>query len=515
MTSAPLKQILSELYEIDPDLRAHEQELIPILEKMLAHKPHAEPSEAFVQKLRTILRDKAHSPLPTSYSRFMPSFNYAITGAILGAIITGPLVYTFVQNGGQTMLPPSDGASETALFSYKVEEAGNQAFGDLSSLNVSGGYGRGGGAPAMDMARPESGGGGVDMYSTDQRMIIAPEMTEYRLKFEGEMPALTQQQVDVLKRQKGTSSADMATILRSVNTGLMDMGSFPNAKTDMISFYQDTAYGYIVTVSFRDGSVSLNANWEKWPHPESKCQDEGPALSDVEGCYRRFMLNINDVPADGDVIAIAEKFVKDHGIDLTNYGPAEVDNLWRRNYETAPNKAEFYVPDSIRVVYPQLAEGKPVYDEGGSKAGISIGVNIRENRVSDAWGLMDQKYLKSSYPAVTDASLITKYLETFGRMSRDWMPPETTVTSVDVTLGTPEMGFMKLYAYDNATSEELVVPALIFPVTNVPTGEYFYRDTIAVPLAVDLLEKMNQQPSPMPVEPIIMEDQPTTRTSEE
>lgn len=510
MTSSTLDQILSELYEIDPDLRAHEQELLPILKKMLAHKPHAEPDEAFVQKLRMILQEKTSMAPQRGASSFfsfftIQPFNYAITGAVLGAIITGPLVYTFVQNGGQMTLPPSDGDEQTALFSYKVEETGNQAFGDLSSLPVNDAYGRGGGGgvgmPA-EMARPQSGGGGGDMsVGMDQKMMIAPEMTEYRLKFEGELPALSQQQVEILKRQKGTSAADMATIMRSINIGLVDVESFPNAKTDMISFYQDTPYGYMVTVSFRDGSVSLNANWEQWPHPESKCQDEA--------CYRRFMLSMDDVPADADVIEIAEKFVKDHGIDLTNFGPAEVDNLWRKNYEIATNKAEFYVPDTVRVVYPMLAEGKPVYDEGGSKAGISIGVSIREKKVSDAWGMMDQKYLKSSYPGVTDPSLITKYLENFGLMPRDWMPAGTTMKTVDITLGTPEMGFMKLYTYDNAVPEELIVPALIFPVTNVPAGEYFYRNTIAVPLAADLLGKMNQ---PMPVEPypmpLMMEDQP-------
>lgn len=515
-----LQSVLDELYTLDPELRAQEEELLPILQRLLESKPDATPDEAFVQNLRVILRDKAAAQPARSRSFFsflpmttLPPFNYAITGAILGAVITGPVVYGIMQSGGINTLPATK--EEKALFSYSVKDAGSQAFGDLSGTTDGAAFGRGGGgmggSPAMDSAMPVPQMGEADVpagSAVDQRMIIAPgEMTEFRLKFEGEMPELTAQQVEILKRQKGVSSADLSTIMRSFNTGLIDLESFGGAKADMISFYQDKPYGYITNVSFREGTIAVNANWEQWPHLESNCRDEA--------CFRNMQLKIGDVPADDVILGIAADFVRSHGIDLSQYGQPEVDNLWRTNYEQAPDKSHFYVPDQIRVIYPHLVEGKPVYDEGGYKSGLSIGVNIREKKVSDAWGIQDQKYLKSSYPAVTDATKITSYLENQGRMHTEWMPEGSTIKTVDVTLGTPELGYVKIYNYENNMSEELIVPALVFPITNVPEGEIYYRESVTVPLAADILERAADQPRPMPVEPIILEDNATFRMQDQ
>lgn len=514
-----IQTVLDELYQLDPELRTQEAELLPILTKLLETKPDAEPDDAFVQRLRVMLRDKAALQPSPSRSLFsfltMPSLNYAVTGAVLGAVITGPVVYGIMQSGGISTLPAT-GEKGTALFSYSVEDAGNRAFGDLSTVAEGTAYGRSqggggmGGAPGIDAAVPMN----ADVpagSSVDQKIMPFPpgELTQYNLKFEGEMPALSAGQIEVLKRQKGVSSADVATIMRSFNTGLIDLGTFRNARADMISFYQDAPFGYVTTVSFREGNISINANWEKWPHPEAECRDEA--------CFQRMRLKINDVPSDDAILGVAESFVREHGIDLSQYGEPEVDNLWRRNYEQTPDKNQFYIPDQIRVIYPLLVEGKPVYDEGGAKSGISIGVNIREKKVADAWGIMDQKYLKSAYPAVTDAAKITAYLENQGKMDTSWMPEGTKVKNVDVTLGTPELGYVKMYNYENNQSEELIVPALVFPVTNVPAGEIYYRDSVTVPLAADILEKASQMPDPrpLPVEPIIMEDGATLRAEDE
>jgi hypothetical protein len=511
-----LQTILGELYALDPALKTQEKELIPVLEMLMKNKPDAEPDEAFVQRLRMLLKERSSETRNSIPRRArdetrnlfsfltMHNFNYAITGAIIGALVTAPITYGILQNNGLSPLP-SDGSS--ALFSYEVKDTSNEAFGDLSEMDVSGGLGRGGGAPAIDStmnARPQSGGGGGEAamgMDIDQKMMIAPgDITEYKLTFEGEMPALTEQQVEIFKRQRGAAGADMSSILRSFNTGLIDLGSFDDAKTDMLSFYQDSAYGYMINVALREGSISINSNWEKWPHPEANCRDEA--------CYRRLQLSISEIPADDRLIAIAQDFVEDHGIDVSQYGKPEVDNQWRVQYEAMTDKSMAYVPESMRVVYPQLVEGKPIFDEGGGKVGISLGVNVREKRVSDMWGLMDQKYLKSAYPAVTDASKITAYLENMNKMQTSWMPEGTAVKTVIVSLGTPEIGYVKVYTYDSATPEELIVPALIFPVTNLPQGESYYRSTIAVPLAADVLEKMSTPPEimPMPVDLPLMEE---------
>lgn len=496
-----LRSILGELYALDPELQAHETELIPILETMLRMRPDVTPDPAFVQQLRMTLREKAaanaESPSSSFFSFFtMNHLQYTLTGLVLGAVVAAPLTYSLTQSGEFTFAPtPSDGTQK--LFSYSVEDKGSAAFGDLSKISNASGQGGAESTNHVDtsmmMTRPQSGGGGGGI---SDKMLVAPEMVEYNLVFGGEMPQLADS-VDVYKRQKNTAAADLSRILGSFNTGLIDLTSFRGAKTDMISFYQDTDYGYFVTVSFREGSISLNQNWEQWPHPESNCRDEA--------CYQSYRVKMEDIPADDVLIDIAQDFVEEHSIDLSQYGAPEVDRQWRTQYEAATDKSMIYLPDSVRVTYPMLVDGKPVFDEGGTKAGISLGINVRVKRVSDAWGIVDQKYQKSAYAGVTDAAQITTYLENYGKIQGDWMPPNTTKRTVDITLGTPEVSLVRMYTYANNVNEELLVPALVFPVSNVPSGEYFYNTSITIPLASDLLKQRTDMGNPVPM-PLIMED---------
>jgi hypothetical protein len=210
------------------------------------------------------------------------------------------------------------------------------------------------------------------------------------------------------------------------------------------------------------------------------------------------MPKIGDVPADDVTIKLAQDFVKDHGFDLTQYGAPEVDHQWKVQYDAVTDKSMAYVPDTVRVVFPLMVDGKPVFDEGGTKSGINVGVNIRQKKVSDAYGIVDQTYLKSAYPAVTDSTLITKYLDSYGDMPAGWTVTDATIKQVDITLGTPEVGFVKTYNYENAVTKELIVPALIFPVTDAPANSYF-QSSITVPLAQEMLDKLSQTPNPRPM----------------
>lgn len=313
--SNDLQSILGELYAIDPSLRDHEAELIPVIEAMMRTKPDVTPDPAFVEHLRMTLRDKASTVSYSTSSSFFSFFTmnklqYTLSGLLVGIIATAPLTYSLTKSGNSPFTPANQDSAQN-LFSYSVEEKGLNAFGDIS---VTGGTGwapmNAPVAAGAMMARPESGGGGVSpavegemTYPTTgdyrdstvqnggevpigipypmDKMMIAPDMIEYRLTFSGDLPTLSSS-IDVFKRQKGTASADMSKILGAFNTGLIDLRSFAGAKTDMITFYQETKYGLMGTVSFREGSISLNQNWEQWPHPESKCQDEA--------CSQRYRL---------------------------------------------------------------------------------------------------------------------------------------------------------------------------------------------------------------------------------
>ena len=53
-----VKEILEELYQLDPELKTREDELMDILKKLMKAKPEAEPDEAFKARLKEELLAK-------------------------------------------------------------------------------------------------------------------------------------------------------------------------------------------------------------------------------------------------------------------------------------------------------------------------------------------------------------------------------------------------------------------------------------------------------------------------
>lgn len=503
-----IQSILKELLAADPSLKDREKELLPLLKLLVENKPKAEPTEDFKRRLHAEIRikqsdlsavalAKAESPFTSFFSFLMnKQYSVALAGLLLGVIITGPVVYYGLPSGSKP-------ASGSPLFSYSVSDTGANAFGDFAgttemSRSQSGGggpvgmAGGGGGGNPAPMVAADSAGAGADakMVAPDS-MIYRPQV--YTYKIDGEIPALTDAQVQVLRRNKVVTDSDAKAILNSFNLGSIDLGSFGSLKTDSVSLYQDGKNGYMMYISFREGSVSINQNWETWDHPESKCT--------TEACYQQYRIKESDIPADDVLIGVANGFVKDHGIDLSQYGEPEVDNSWRVSLAamSAADRAMYWFPESARVIYPQLVDGKPVYEQGGQKAGISVGVNVRQKKVSDVYGILSQNYTRSSYEAVTTSGAIIDFLARSGNMYGGGMPPNTIPEKIEITLGAPTLAFTKVYNYENGRSDELVVPALVFPVKNVPEGTYYYNQSVTVPLAKELMDKMMLQYPVMPM----------------
>ncbi len=491
-----IQSILKELLAADPSLKDREKELLPLLQLLVENKPAAEPTEDFKRRLHAEIRmhtraEPSESPLTSFFSFLMnKQYSVALAGLLLGVLITGPVVYYGLPSGNNGGTP-----SGTPLFSYSVSDTGANAFGDFSAVSALGARGQGGGgggnpAPAM-MATEGSAATDSKMVAPDS-MIYRPQV--FKFKIDGEIPALTETQVQVLRRNKVITSADAQALLKTFNLGSIDLGSFGSLKTDSVSLYQDGKNGYMMYISFREGSVSINQNWETWDHPESKCT--------TEACFQQYRIKESDIPADDVLIGIADDFVKAHGIDLTQFGPGEVDNSWRTSLAamSATDRAMYWFPESARVIYPQLIDGKPVYEQGGTKAGISIGVHVRQKKVSDAYGILSQNYTRSTYEAVTTSGAIIDFLDRSGNMYGGGMPPNTIPQTVDVTLGAPTLGFTKVYSYEDGKADELVVPALIFPVKSVPEGSYYYQQSVTVPLAKELMDKLLLQYPVMPME---------------
>ncbi len=485
-----VKQFLADLYEIDPTLKAHEKDLLPLLQKLIAEDPATAPDDAFVQRLRMQLRERAAAqPSRTVWQKF----HYLFTGAATAAIIIP--VAVIITN--QQPLSPS-----APLFSNSVQATGKNAFGSLNDLAV--------GSVAVDQSarnfRPQSGGGGPELSTSnavapapamDAKMIAPWPQITYDYVFSGAIVDL-QSTVSVYKRDFKPMNVPMSTLADHLNLGGLNVGSFDGMNIDSVSFIQKTPYGYQMYVNMRDSSINIDANYEQWP--QSQCQ--------TDACYQAQRVKIGDVPSDDALIAIARSFADAHGIDLSVYGDPKVDNAWKNDYERVTDKSLAYIPDQIRVIFPQLIDGKPVFDQSGVETGLSITVHVKEKKVMSVYGLGDHSYLKSDYAGVTDEAAIRKYLSTVDNYN--YMPlaasdsnvGSDTAKKVTIVLGTPTVSYATYYRYTANRNDELLIPSLVFPVDHVEgdkTENMYYRTQIVVPLSQDILDEMSKRPDVMPM----------------
>jgi hypothetical protein len=480
--------LLAELYEIDPTLREHESDLVPLLQKLLADDPAKKPDAAFVKKLRKELAARAAAmesgavehrvsyAAPSAFSAFFSRFAFAAAGAVAAVVIAVPVTLRYHEDHDVDFPAPTDGRmaegvpSDDQAGAFAPTVAGTVPTGNP----VPGVYGRG------------QGGGGGDMSMGKMSAVsslIAPwNPVKYRL--EGDLPELPQGEVEVLERDLHPLNVPFGSVQNAFKDAAVDLSSFDGMTVDYVSMTQRRPYGYTINVSMADGSVSINQAWEFWPHPEQDCTDDA--------CYRGLQPTLSDVPADGELIRIADAFLAEHDIDVSAYGDPVVDDAWRRDYERAEDKRYAWIPESMRVVYPLIVDGKTVTEAGGGAAGVSVQVSVKQKRVTDAYGLMAYQFSRADHPAVSDRSDVERFLGMAGSQT----PDAPTVTLTD-----PVLGFVRLYTYDNGANQELFVPALVFRVPATTDAQYYLPQTVAVPLAKDLLD---QAQPPIPIDPMPM-----------
>ncbi len=483
MTPNP-HSILAELYDIDPTLREHEAELVPLIQKLLADDPAQKPSPAFVKKLRAELQAREHGAVeypmaysaPSAFSAFFGRFAYALAGAAAAVIIAVPVTLQWSQQGVLPLASPEDG-NESAM-----EKSGN-SYGvtDMAATPAPTGnnpvYGRmqGGGGGGLGM-------GDAGTMSAVSSLVAPWNPVKYRL--EGDLPDLPAGEVTVLERTPRPLNVPFSSIQSAFKDAAIDLSSFDNTTVESFTIAQRKPFGYYINVSMTDGSVSINQMWDQWPHPENDCRDEA--------CYRSLMPKISDIPADAEVIRIAGAFLADHDIDLSGYGDPVVDNFWRDQYAAAEDKQMAWVPDNVRVIYPLIVEGQIVNEAGGEPAGISVQVSVKHKRVSDVWGLTTYQFSRTQHEAVSQRSDVEEFLALAGSQTPD---------AKTVILSNPTKGLIRLYEYENNKNKELFVPALIFQVTGAPDVLGYSARTVAVPLAKDLLD---QAQPPVMIDPVPM-----------
>lgn len=481
--------VLKDLYAIDPSLRDQEERLIKTVRALLAAKPEAALDERFVSELRDELLDRfAAGRAGTAAVRksFIDSLmkkdalKYLVPSGIAAALVLALVISTKTPTQPPAA-PIASGTPETPRAEgVRISRvAGN--FGKLSTT--------GGGDAAMEAGRGQGGGGGGVPSATPQtaspspdKMAIMPyEPTYYKYVYDGDI-ALTDEKLDVYKRRKGGVTPISPSLLDTALLGLMDPARLGSLGVQSLSLVQDKDFGYSVYVDMHEGMVSLGQNYAKWPHPEQDCRDEA--------CYARYRLQESDMLTDEQAFAISDAFLKELGVNTGSYGAPTIQNSWRMQLAATSleDRANFYFPDIMSVVYPLSINGQKVHDEGGGAMGLVVNVNVRQKRADGLWNLTTLDFDSAQYDAVTDK---TALLEVVSRGGVYEGTPPADAKTVEVKLGTPERVLMRAWS----GGQEVVVPALRFPVLDKPEGQMWFRDAVMIPLVKDLLAV----PTPNPI----------------
>ena len=109
----------------------------------------------------------------------------------------------------------------------------------------------------------------------------------------------------------------------------------------------------------------------------------------------------------------------------------------------------------------------------------------------------------SDYDVTTDSSRVISLAEQGGLNMYPWYAEESEERILE--LGTPTLVYIQHYLPQegNARSYEVFIPALQFPVQNIPTDEPFYSSRIiTIPLVTNILDE--ERDRPIPTEPPIL-----------
>jgi hypothetical protein len=330
--------------------------------------------------------------------------------------------------------------------------------------------------------------------------MIAPNPVNFRYVYAGEELTLLQDKVDVLKRIKNESNSDLSDFINRVSLGLVNLNSFNSAQLQSFSFVEDRDKGYMVNVMLNEGNISINENWAKWSYLTCSPVSMDTASSSMPTmCPEPKRLKPEDIPADEVLISTANAFLEAHGIPRTNYGEPVVNKEWFRQYElmSAADRINYWIPEMQNVIYPLMLNGQQVYDESGNLSGLNVSVRVSpEITVSSVYELTTQNYQSSSYQAEMDVARIMKLVEKGGFRNYYYFDSSQNAKTVDVELGTPDVALVKIWSYKNGANEELLVPALVFPVTKAPTAEDvgpwgWYRRNVVIPLVKEILDNEN------------------------
>jgi hypothetical protein len=337
-------------------------------------------------------------------------------------------------------------------------------------------------------------------YDIDTKMIAPMDIVKYNYIYVGEDFSLLPEEVEVYRKITPDLSKEFSSLFSDKKISFFDLKKFSNISINNLTINEDRDYGYSIYLGLQEGNFSIYKNWQKWPSLDKLCAATGYETS----CYEQNRLTVGDVLPDQEILKIANEFLNDYSINLDNYSNGVVQKSWLKYYIANNSEQSIYIPESISVIYPLKINEVMVYEEYGNFSGLTVEVDMKEKKVSSLYGLSYQYYESSLYNTETDRDAIMKIVNQGGRYPDYLYYEEEDYKNIDIEVGTPTLGMVKLWQYDDNYSNgyEVFVPAYIFPVVSESESSYFNKENIVVPAVKDFFIQESEI-NPMP---IIMRD---------
>lgn len=499
-----IDEIYRNLINFDPGFKENETAVKAAIAKLLAAKPDTRFDPAFAERLRAELSGRIRSiraevAVPAA-SLFSRQWFYALAGAAAVIVLILPAYFIFGPQGNAPLsldtsrevgrIGSGSGITKLAAGAFGSLSVQSQADG-AATLGRGGGGGGGGTATAAPLA--ESAG-------QDAKMIMPPiDSVTWKYIYKGEALDLSGSTVDVWRRVKaGAGASELGRLISNLDYDVFALNKLQSAAISNVTINEDRDFGFSVNLNLLDNQVDLYANYQKWPQIWAECNTMAPEAS--QACFESKRLKYEEIPADSELVAIANAFIREYGLNIANYGEPTVQDFWRQEYLRADDKRLVYIPDSVTVVYPLKLNDETVVDEGGNPTGLYISIDVRQRKVSGVNSIIAPRFESSSYAAITDQAAVMKVVER-GGLYPDYFP-EGAARTVELELGTPERKLMRYWRFDQVqgTSEELYIPALVFPIVK-GTDEvpYLGKKYVVVPLVQEFVDSIGQGGYPMPL----------------
>lgn len=340
-------------------------------------------------------------------------------------------------------------------------------------------------APAMETLAL----GSDEQGSVSSGRMIMP-WYNYNYRYQGEYLVLDKSEADVYRRLSASNNdgARLAKLVNGLSLNGLSLASFNKLHADSLILSEDREDGLTIYLDFKAASVNIYQNWDRWRPLYQACDD-----NDLR-CLTKFEVKIEDFPSDETLIKQANEFLAKHKLDLSQYGEPMVDNNRRNESTMASNQASFYIPEQASVIYPFQVAGMNLRDQSGDYSGVRVNINILNKVVTGLDNLSLNRFEFSSYSLETDFQRILKIAEKggWGFWSMGGFPESEVI---ELSLGTPEFSYINLWRYEDNKNEELLVPALIFPVIVDNNLEYYGQRSVIVPLVKEMLAELESNQS--------------------